>query len=165
MGSFTTCFTTTMASLTASHVRLQIISQFIVCNINELSVIRHYISLHINLPPPPSITTHGAHRALLPWYDTSLLSARAETGLLRCARGGESCTSINYLLWEKGRQQGGEEALSIDFIKREGSGGLRPPSFSLLRRAGRALRALLGTSGPILSSSIQKYTYNICISK
>ena len=41
------------------------------------------------------------------------------------------------------------------------SDGLRPSSFSLLRRAGRALRALLGTSGPILSSSIQKYTYNI----
>ena len=39
------------------------------------------------------------------------------------------------------------------------------PSFSLLRRAGRALWALLGTSGPILSSSLQKYTYNICISK
>ena len=45
------------------------------------------------------------------------------------------------------------------------SDGLRPSSFSLLRRAGRALRALLGTSGPILSSSIQKYTYNICRSK
>ena len=53
----------------------------------------------------------------------------------------------------------------FSFLCTRNSDGLRPSSFSLLRRAGRALRALLGTSGPILSSSIQKYTYNICRSK
>ena len=35
-------------------------------------------------------------------------------------------------------------------LRREHLDGLRPSSFSLLWRAGRALRALLGTSGPIL---------------
>ena len=55
--------------------------------------------------------------------------------------------------------------LKSTFATQENSGGPRPPSFSLLWRAGGALQALLGTSGPILSSSIQKYTYNICRSK
>ena len=41
----------------------------------------------------------------------------------------------------------------IIYITREGLGGLWPPSFLLLWRAGGALQALLGTFGPILSSS------------
>ena len=45
----------------------------------------------------------------------------------------------------------------MHLCKREDSGGLRPPSFSLLRRAGRALRALMGTFDPILSNSLCKF--------
>ena len=42
---------------------------------------------------------------------------------------------------------------------------MRRPMVALLSPAEGwgALRALLGTSGPMLSSNIQKYTYNICI--
>ena len=43
---------------------LQIILQSIVCNINELSVTTHYISLHINLPLPLVHTEHTEHCCL-----------------------------------------------------------------------------------------------------
>ena len=49
----------------------------------------------------------------------------------------------------------------INLFQTKNTDGLQPSSFSLLQRAGRDVWALLGTSGPILSSSIQKYNYYI----
>ena len=68
------------------------------------------------------------------------------------------CTVLQPPIGDRTRRaQSAEVIVYIKFLIREDSGGLWPPSFSLLRRAGRALRALMGTFDPILSNSLCKF--------